>query len=211
MNQRDTEGVIDVMDRSVGHCRHVRGWEDGLYCWNGTVCFLRFKQNVRLSPPISPPCISSALMTPACLVLSALLFGIGMSPVQGKEQTAVKAVSVPDTVGQRVVTAFEDGDPQALLAPSTDRVEVSLLGTQTIYSQAQAFYVLRAFFERHPPSDFTVEDVTMEGTSCFVRGKFDHRSDERTFRVYVRFVHQNEKWRMQEVRVDTGPREDTDT
>jgi hypothetical protein len=109
---------------------------------------------------------------------------------------------VPDTVLQRVTTAFSDGNAQLLLSPAADRVEVSLFGTRTFYSSAQAFYVLREFFDTHPPAAFSVNDATGAGRSCFLRGRLDHAHDERTLQVYVRLVHRGDAWQLHEVRID---------
>lgn len=150
-----------------------------------------------------PPLILFALMVSVRLILPVLLVSIGVSVAHGQERAASSPDSVPDTVERRIATAFERGDVQALLTSASDRVEVSLLGARTIYSDAQAFYVLREFFESHPPARFTLDDVATEGESGFVRGTFEHRRDERNFQVYVRLVHEHESWRLQEVRIDS--------
>jgi hypothetical protein len=138
----------------------------------------------------------------ARLVLVLLFIGMGATVVRGQDRLDTAPVAVPDTVVQRVATAFRDGDAQALLAPATDRVEVSLFGTQTFYSSAQAFYVLRDFFDSHPPAAFATGDATTAGRSAFVQGRYGHRRDERTLQVYVRLVHRDQQWRLQEVRID---------
>lgn len=137
----------------------------------------------------------------ARLVLALLLVGLGARGTYGQDRPTAPAV-VPDTVVARVATAFADGDAQTLLTPATDRVEVSLFGTRTFYSSAQAFYVLRDFFDSHPPADFATGDATATGRSAFVQGRYDHRRDERTLQVYVRLVHRDERWQLQEVRID---------
>jgi hypothetical protein len=140
---------------------------------------------------------------PARVALALFLFGVGVaSAAHGQNPAAAAPESVPDTVVQRVASAFLNADAQALLTPSADRVEVSLFGTRTFYSDAQAFYVLRDFFDRHPPIHFALGDVTAAGRSCFVRGRFIHNPDERTLQVYVRLVRRQAVWQLQEVRVD---------
>lgn len=147
-------------------------------------------------------------MAPVRFVLGLLLVGMGASlaygqgRAAGQEPSAPGARVAPDTVVQRVATAFTDGDAQRLLSPAADRVEVSLFGTRTFYSSAQAFYVLDDFFEAHPPTGFEVGDVTEAGESCFLRGRFDHRRDERTLQVYVRLVRREDAWLLQEIRID---------
>ncbi len=141
-------------------------------------------------------------MTPVRLALALLLLGMGPSVVRGQSSDTSGTGVIRDTLVQRVSTAFVDGNAQLLLTPAADRVEVSLFGTNTFYSNAQAFYVLRDFFDTHPPADFAVGDVTEAGNSFFVRGQFDHNRDSRTLQVYVRLVRRAEAWRLQEVRID---------
>ena len=141
-------------------------------------------------------------MTPARFALPLLLVGMMVPMARGQSSTAGDAPSVQDTITTRVATAFTSGDAERLLTPAADRVEVSLFGTRTFYSSAQAFYVLDDFFDTHPPARFEVEDVTETGESCFLRGRFDHRRDERTLQVYVRLTHRDAAWQLQEIRID---------
>lgn len=143
-----------------------------------------------------------SLPASARLVLALLFVGLGATGTHGQDQPAVPAVVVPDTVVAHISTAFANGDAQVLLTPATDRVEVSLFGTRTFYSSAQAFYVLRDFFDSHPPADFSTGDATATGRSAFVQGRYSHRRDERTLQVYVRLVHRDDRWKLQEVRID---------
>jgi hypothetical protein len=139
-------------------------------------------------------------MTPVRFALPLLLVGMMVPVARGQTSTAEKTRR--DTIVARVATAFTDGDAQRLLTPAADRVEVSLFGTRTFYSNAQAYYVLEDFFDRYPPTRFTIDDVTEAGESCFLRGRFDHRRDERTLQVYVRLMRRDAAWRLQEIRID---------
>lgn len=141
-------------------------------------------------------------MSAARLSLILLVLGTGVFPARGQDLYGEQSGAVPDSVVQRVATAFADGNAKRLLGPAADRVEVSLLGTRTFYSSAQAFYVLRDFFDAHPPGAFTLSDVTAAGRSCFVRGRIDDVQDERTLQVYVRLVQRRETWQLHEIRID---------
>lgn len=140
------------------------------------------------------------------LSLVLLVTGLGASVAWGQAAPPPAGPdAVPDTVVERVSLAFQSGSAQRLLTPSADRVEVSLFGTRTFYSSAQAFYVLRDFFEAHPPTRFALSDTTGAGTSCFLRGRLEHTRDERTLQVYVRLVrHQDDAWQLHEVRIGAG-------
>ncbi len=136
--------------------------------------------------------------------LLVLLAGFGTTAARGQDQVAEPAEAVPDTVEQRVATAFRAGDVRRLLTPAANRVEVSLFGTRTFYSSAQAYYVLREFFDTHPPADFVLADATSTGESFFLRGRFEHTRDDRPLQVYVRLVRQEgAPWQLQEVRIDS--------
>jgi hypothetical protein len=113
----------------------------------------------------------------------------------------------------RVERAFGNGDAEVLLAPASDRVEVSLLGTRTFYSRSQAFYVLRDFFAQYEPRRFEVRDVSKTGASTFITGRYRHARADDPLPVYVR-LQQNAgtgdppsgdppEWVLHEVRV--GP------
>jgi hypothetical protein len=140
----------------------------------------------------------------ARLSLIVLLTGLGTTAAWGQNQEGNAAAVVPDTVVQRVSEAFRAGDAQLLLAPAAERVEVSLFGTRTVYSSAQAFYVLREFFERHSSAAFTIVDTTGTGTSCFLRGRLPAARGERPLQVYVRLVRrEGDMWKLYEVRIDS--------
>lgn len=144
-----------------------------------------------------------------CRFLVAL--GVGLSclaagPVRAQTDTTDAGPAV-----DRVEQAFGDGDAEVLLAPASDRVEVSLLGTRTFYSRSQAFYVLRDFFAQYEPRRFEVQDVSKSGVSTFITGRYRHARADEPLRVYVR-LEQNTggsnpasevppEWVLHEVRV----------
>lgn len=148
---------------------------------------------------------SFATMTPVrVLFLLLLLLGGGVTAACGQVPIQETPAAVPDSVVERVVTAFADGEAEPLLTPATDRVEVSLFGARTFYSRAQAFYVLREFFDAHPPADFQLSDITATEHSCFVQGQYAHDGGDISLQVYVRLAARDETWRLQEVRIDEG-------
>lgn len=134
-------------------------------------------------------------------VLVLLLVG-GSSAAWGQDQRSTPSEAVPDSVIKRITAGLSNGDTQQLLTPAADRVEISLFGTRTFYSSAQALYVLRDFFDTHTPSDFTIVDATGSGQSCFVRGQLRHARSERPFQVYLRLVRREATWELHEIRVD---------
>jgi hypothetical protein len=147
----------------------------------------------------------SSFMSHTRLTMVVLLTMLSATAALAQERIGETTKAVPDTVMQRVTTAFRDGDARRLLSLAADRVEVSLFGTRTFYSRAQAYYVLRNFFDEYPPTNFALVDATGAGKSSFLRGRVDHSRGERPLRTYVRMVrHENGFWQVHEVRIDSG-------
>lgn len=142
-----------------------------------------------------------------------LLAGTGGAPLVAQGQAPDSTSPASDTttkrpaVVERVATAFSEGDASRLLAPSADRVEISLFGARTYYSSAQALYVLRKFFRSHEPHRFSVRDVMETGTSCFVEGEYEQARVAQRLQVYVRLsqFEGEEVWRLDEVTVELPP------
>lgn len=142
-------------------------------------------------------------MTLLRLFLVLLLIGVGGGPSVVWAQAPDSTEEAPPEVVERVTSAFGEGDAERLLAPSSDRVEVNLFGSRTIYSSAQAFYVLRDFFRSHVPRDFAIEDVTEAGTNCFVRGVYEQAQVDQPLQIYVRLEREEEEvWHLREVRIE---------
>jgi hypothetical protein len=135
----------------------------------------------------------------ACTALTALLL---LLPALGHAQSQTSASTpIPEAILNDLANALTGGDAEALLANGSDRVEVSLFGTRTYYSRAQALYVLRDFFKKYGPRRFEADDVAEAGQMYFVTGRYWHLRAERPLRIYLRVSLQNESWRLHEVRV----------
>lgn len=102
----------------------------------------------------------------------------------------------------RVAQAFQQGDAQHLLTPAAERVEISILGMQTYYSRAQALYVLQDFFRNFTPRAFEFSDVSRADDDFLATARYWYGQAERPLQVYVRLVHVEDEWLLQEVRLD---------
>ncbi len=180
----------------------------GLPRWGLSARFLRRKKTALFPFLVSWPV--ACLMCPVQRSLVLLLVLVGSGPHVGWGQAADSLASAPDStleapraVVQRVAAAFAEGNATRLLTPSADRVEITLFGARTFYSNAQALYVLREFFRRHAPHGFRVQDVMEAGTSCFVQGAYEPSRRTSQLQVYVRLgrLKDEDLWRLHEVRV----------
>lgn len=103
---------------------------------------------------------------------------------------------------QRVEVAFQEGNPERLLTPAADRIEITLFGARTFYTRSQAFYVLEDFFKEYGPRRFEARDVTEAGSNTFVTGRYWHVRADRPLRVYVRLSDGDDQARLHEVRIE---------
>ncbi len=108
------------------------------------------------------------------------------------------------TVLTRVEKAFASGNARALMEPASERVEISLFGTSTQYSRSQAAFVLRDFFDEHPPRGYAFENVSETEGSRYAAGHYWYKGGGGTpLRVYVRLSQNGEEeWAIREIRVE---------
>lgn len=123
------------------------------------------------------------------------------SPEQARTDTTAAAAFVPEHLVRRVTDAFRQGDARQLLETTAERIDVGLPGARAYYSRSQAVYVLRAFFQKHPPQRFEVGEVSKASSSYFVTGRYWYAQGEQPMRVYTRFATE-ETDPLQEIRVE---------
>lgn len=138
----------------------------------------------------------------AFLVLSLVTLVVAGRPLHGAAQP-----TDPEAEARtRVAESFQSGDAQRLLTPAADRVEISILGMQTVYSRAQALYVLQDFFKNFAPQDFTFGDVSHSEDDFFATAQYWYGQAERPLQAYVRLVRRDDTWLLQEIRLDRTER-----
>jgi hypothetical protein len=109
----------------------------------------------------------------------------------------------PETaVVDRVEAALSKGDANGFLAHAADRVEIAVLGTSTLYSRAQATYVLEQFFREYPPMRFSADRPAATGGNFFVAGRYWYGSDDRYLNVYMRFRSREGAYEVRELRIE---------
>ena len=109
-------------------------------------------------------------------------------------------------VVRKVEQAFSKGDAAALLAHAADRVEITVLGTGSLYSRAQATYVLNDFFRENPPTRFAADEPSSSRDNFFVAGKYWYGTDDRHYDVYMRFRWRDGTCEVRELRIERSAR-----
>jgi hypothetical protein len=134
----------------------------------------------------------------ALLVISLVTLVVASRPLLG----AAQPTDPESEARTRVAEAFQGGDAQQLLTPAAERVEISILGMQTVYSRAQALYVMQDFFRNFAPREFAFGDVSQAENDFFATAQYWYGQAERPLQVYVRLVRRDESWLLQEIRLD---------
>ena len=135
--------------------------------------------------------IASHLTRVFAIVLLAL---VAASPALAQKDEA--------EVVRKVEQAFSRGDAAALLAHAADRVEIAVLGTGSLYSRAQATYVLNDFFRENPPRRFAADEPSSTRDNFFVAGKYWYGADDQHYDVYMRFRWRDGTCEVRELRIE---------
>jgi len=110
------------------------------------------------------------------VLLIGILFGIGM---HAKAQTVFSPMK----------DAVKAGDASELAKYMNTSIDLNLEGEVNTYSKAQAEFVLRDFFKKHAPSDFSIVHTgSSKGGLQFAIGKYQSGADNYNVLMRVREV-----------------------
>ncbi|MBS1680757.1 MAG: DUF4783 domain-containing protein [Bacteroidetes bacterium] len=88
--------------------------------------------------------------------------------------------------------ALKAGDAKELMKYFNSSVDLNLEGEVNTYSKAQAEFVLRDFFKKHSPTDFTIAHTGSSKAGLqFAIGKYTSGSDNYNVLMRVREVQKN--------------------
>lgn len=130
------------------------------------------------------------------LGLLALLFGVAV-PAAAQE--------AGQDVLKQIEAAFEQGSVAGLLGRGTDRIDITILGSGSVYSRAQAQYVLERFFREHPPQRFRLDAPYRRDDNAFASGRYWYAQGESPLWVYIRLRREGANWELREIRIDRRP------
>jgi len=117
----------------------------------------------------------------------------GPTPVLAQDE----AVAV-----SRIELAMAAGDASALAAEAAERVELTLFGSASMYSRAQAVYVLAEFFREHAPHDVELDPPSRAGDNCFALGRYYIEGGDMPLRIFLRLRSKHDAWQIREIRIE---------
>lgn len=110
-------------------------------------------------------------------------------------------IQVQDAPISEIELGFNQGNANSISSYSTDRVLISLLGKESIYSQTQATQLLKDFFQKKPPTSFKINFSTKESTEgFFAAGNYVSKSE--TFRVTIRLKKVDSDYKIERITID---------
>lgn len=129
-----------------------------------------------------------------------MLLGLGLTSATATAQQAAALEAVEDAVAA--------GNAEALLGKASDRVEIALFGSSTLYSRSQAMYVMKQFFQDYPPVQFSLQHTSIAVGNWFASGLYFYAASDRPLRVYVRLRARGDVgWEVREIRIEERLRE----
>lgn len=95
--------------------------------------------------------------------------------------------------------AIKTGNAKEVIKFFNNNVDMNLDGDVAMYSKAQAEFVLRDFFKKHPSSDFTIvhSGASKQGGLLFAIGRYTSNSD--VFDVVIRVKEVNKNYLIHEL------------
>ena len=149
---------------------------------------------------IERPIFSSRRPTLALYIGLTALFvfgGVGRAGAQVRGEEILSAVQ----------HAFARSDAAAVLDRSADHLEIALFGPGTLYSRAQAQYVLQGFFKEYPPDKVVFFRPSRNESSLFVVGAYRYAVKEAPCQLFFRLRMRDTLWELREIRIERRNRE----
>lgn len=114
----------------------------------------------------------------------------------------------PKEVIKKVSEAFQSGNAEQLSKNFYKTIELELLGDENFYSQAQAFQLMKSFFEKYKPVKFTINHQGVKDLSAFAIGTLQSKSA--IFRVSIFLKTENGKSYIHQLRVENDDENTSD-
>jgi hypothetical protein len=107
-----------------------------------------------------------------------------------------------DAVSESITTAFKSGSSKELAKYFGSNVELKILNKEEVYSKAQAEIILKDFFTKYPPKNYSSvhKGASKAGSTQYTIGQLITSSGN--FRTYYLLRKQGESFIIQELRIE---------
>lgn len=132
------------------------------------------------------------------LWLSMLL---GLALMSGRAWSAPDIRADPQLF-EAIEKALSRGSAEDALASAGRQVEIRIFDRGTLYSKAQALYVLADFLKQHPPTRFVFTEYAASDDRRIAFGSYWAEGQDRPYAVYVNLRQRGDGWELRELRVE---------
>jgi hypothetical protein len=108
--------------------------------------------------------------------------------------------SYAEDIPQSIVTGFNTGNATLIAEFFQNTVELSINGTENIYSSTQAEIILKDFFRKNNPTSFVVIHKGGQGESQYAIGSLETSAGK--FRVTILIKTDNNKAFIHQLRIE---------
>ena len=126
---------------------------------------------------------------------------LGLAVATGSASGLSRPPSDPQLF-ETIEKALAAGSAEGVLASAGRQVEVRIFGKGTLYSKAQALFVLADFLKQHPPARFTFTEYAASDDRRIAFGSYWEEGRERSYAVYVNLRQRGDGWELRELRVE---------
>jgi hypothetical protein len=114
----------------------------------------------------------------------------------------ITATSFAGDLPSEVINSLKTGNSKELSKFFNTNIDLTILDKQDIYSKTQAEIILKDFFSKNPPSNFTVIHQGGKEGSQYVIGNLT--TSNGTFRLTLALKSQDNSLLIQQLRIESG-------
>lgn len=101
----------------------------------------------------------------------------------------------------KIASAIKTGDARELSSFFNANIELTILDNDGTYSKSQAEMILKDFFVKNPPQDFTINhNGSSKDMSQYYIGSY--KTKQQTYRIYFLLKPGNEKMLIQQLQIE---------
>jgi len=127
-------------------------------------------------------------------IKAVLIFLIIIISVTVRSQEAVQASG-------KITAAIKAGNSKDLSVYFNSNIELTVLDNDGTYSKSQAEIIMKDFFSKNPPQDFTINhNGSSKDMSQYYIGSY--KTKQQTFRIYFLMKPGDEKMLIQQLQIE---------
>lgn len=107
-----------------------------------------------------------------------------------------------DDIPEAIINSLKSGNSTELAKFFNSNIELTILDKEEVYSKAQAELILKDFFVKNPPSNFSIIHKGGKEGSKYIIGNLI--TTKKTYRAYILYKPQNNKQSIHQLRIENS-------